>query len=327
MVLPENMSMWRSFVDIGLTTISSVWKTPSTTMPKVWLPTWVTTIEAVLGDPRSNRPSILSSFFRWISGKELVAQPENRGVLDALDAVCSLLGAPHGPVPRPTIAEWPKTVAGGFHDQGPRTMAKVSGILMVTEQPSPATDLMSMVPPIWSILVRHHVHADGRGPETEVDGGPRWEKPGAKDELVDLGFRHLSPARPSLTRPFWSAFALIRSVLRPAAIVGDADDDVGRPRDRRTGEIVPCSPLPLAVRLGRRLQAMVGGVADHVRQGILDQVEHLAVELGVGTVHLELDLFCRVRPRGSRTIRGSFCQALPIGCMRVFMTPFPAARR
>ena len=33
------MSMCRSLVDIGLTTISSVWNTPSTTMPKVWLPT------------------------------------------------------------------------------------------------------------------------------------------------------------------------------------------------------------------------------------------------------------------------------------------------
>src|SRR6201993_4898518 len=37
MVLPENMSMWRSFVDIGLTTLSSVWETPAHTLPKVWL--------------------------------------------------------------------------------------------------------------------------------------------------------------------------------------------------------------------------------------------------------------------------------------------------
>ena len=44
MVLPENMAMWRSLLDIGLTTISSVWNTLSTTTPKVRLPTWVTTI-------------------------------------------------------------------------------------------------------------------------------------------------------------------------------------------------------------------------------------------------------------------------------------------
>ena len=42
--------------------------------------------------------------------------------------------------------------------------------------------------------------------------------------------------------------------------------------------------------LGRGLQAVVGGVAHHVRQRILDQVEHLAVEFGVGAVHLEFDL-------------------------------------
>ena len=54
--------------------------------------------------------------------------------------------------------------------------------------------------------------------------------------------------------------------------------------------MVPCSPLPEASALGRRLQAVVGGVAHHVRQRILDQVEHLAVELGVGAVHLQFDL-------------------------------------
>src|SRR5579864_4654966 len=42
-VVPENAAMSRSFDDIGLMTISSVWKTPSTTMPNTWLPTWVTT--------------------------------------------------------------------------------------------------------------------------------------------------------------------------------------------------------------------------------------------------------------------------------------------
>ena len=68
-------------------------------------------------------------------------------------------------------------------------MAKVSGILMVTEEPSPATDLMSMVPPIWSILVRTTSMPTPR-PETEVTAAA-VEKPGRKDELVDLGFRHL----------------------------------------------------------------------------------------------------------------------------------------
>ena len=45
MVLPQNIGMCRSLLDIGFTTISSVWKTASTTMPKVWLPTCVTTMK------------------------------------------------------------------------------------------------------------------------------------------------------------------------------------------------------------------------------------------------------------------------------------------
>ena len=44
-VVPENAGMCRSFEDIGLMTISSVWKTPSTTAPKTWLPTCVTTMK------------------------------------------------------------------------------------------------------------------------------------------------------------------------------------------------------------------------------------------------------------------------------------------
>src|SRR3954462_10785848 len=71
MVLPENMSMWRSLVDIGLTTISSVWNTPSTTMPKVWLPTCVTTMKPFSGSDEEPS-SIFNSFFRCISGNSLL---------------------------------------------------------------------------------------------------------------------------------------------------------------------------------------------------------------------------------------------------------------
>ena len=54
--------------------------------------------------------------------------------------------------------------------------------------------------------------------------------------------------------------------------------------------MVPCSRLAGGGALGRRLQPVVGGVAHHVGERILDQVEHLAVELGVGAVHLQFDL-------------------------------------
>ena len=46
--------------------------------------------------------------------------------------------------------------------------------------------------------------------------------------------------------------------------------------------------------LRARLQAVVGGVADHVRQRILDQLQHLPIQFGLGAVHLEVDLLAEV---------------------------------
>ena len=72
--------------------------------------------------------------------------------------------------------------------------------------------------------------------------------------------------------------------------------------------MVPCSPLPAASALGGRLQTMIGGVAHHVGERVLDQVEHLAVELGVGAVHLQIDLLAEFAGERSRTMRGSFAR-------------------
>ena len=91
-------------------------------------------------------------------------------------------------------------------------MASVSGILMVTEEPSPATDLTSMVPPIWSILVRTTSMPTPR-PDTEVTAAA-VEKPGAKMNLW-IWASVIFSSSASLTRPFEMALALIRSVLRP----------------------------------------------------------------------------------------------------------------
>ncbi len=54
--------------------------------------------------------------------------------------------------------------------------------------------------------------------------------------------------------------------------------------------MVPFSGLPAARRSSGCLQAVIGGVAHHVRQRILDQFEHLTIEFGLGAVHLEFDL-------------------------------------
>ncbi len=91
-------------------------------------------------------------------------------------------------------------------------MARVSGILMVTDEPSPATDLMSMVPPIWSILVRTTSMPTPR-PETEVMAAA-VEKPGAKMNLW-IWASVIFSSSASVTRPEETALALIFSVLSP----------------------------------------------------------------------------------------------------------------
>ena len=85
MVLPENMPMWRSLAAIGLTTISSVWNTLSTTMPNIWAPTWVTTMK-----PSSRHRLVaieLQQTAQADQRQQLVAQAKHCGVLDALDAM------------------------------------------------------------------------------------------------------------------------------------------------------------------------------------------------------------------------------------------------
>ena len=83
---------------------------------------------------------------------------------------------------------------------------------MVTLEPSPATDLTSMVPPIWSILVRTTSMPTPR-PDTEVTAAA-VEKPGAKMNLWICASVIFSSSA-SLTRPLETALALIRSVLSP----------------------------------------------------------------------------------------------------------------
>ena len=115
MVLPENMVMWRSLLDIGLTTISSVWNTPSTTMPKVWLPTCVTTMKPFSGS--TGRAVVdLQQLLQVHQRQQLVAQAQDRRVLDALDPVLGVGAGPHQ-FDHGQLRDR-KAVAGGFHDQG-----------------------------------------------------------------------------------------------------------------------------------------------------------------------------------------------------------------
>ena len=113
MVLPQNIGMCRSLLDIGFTTISSVWKTPSTTMPKVWLPTWVTTMKPF---STSASPSLeLEQRLEVDQRQELVAQPQHGRVLDALDAMLGIAAHAHQ-LDHGELRDG-EAVAAGLHDQ------------------------------------------------------------------------------------------------------------------------------------------------------------------------------------------------------------------
>ena len=75
----------------------------------------------------------------------------------------------------------------------------------------------------------------------------------------------------------------------PAPVIADLDDDVaafmiGVQRD------APGLRLAGGAALLRRLQPMVAGIAHHMGERILDQLQHLPVELGLGALHVEVDL-------------------------------------
>ena len=93
----------------------------------------------------------------------------------------------------------------------------------------------------------------------------------------------------SVARPRSQHLGADFSGIQPASVVGDFDDDVpafvtrGEP-DGRAFRLAERAPL------GRQFDAVIGGIAHHVGERILDQVEHLAVEFGLGAVHFQFDL-------------------------------------
>ena len=215
--------------------------------------------------------------------QELVAQAQDGGVLDALDAMLGIGARAHQLDHRQFRDR--EAVAAGFHDQRrddgerQRDLDGDRGALAGHRfDIDGAADLID--------IGAHHIHADAAARDRGDGGGRREAR--LEDEFVDLRFRHLLELGLG-DETVRDRLGLDALGVETAAIVGDADDDVaafmiGGETDRAL--------LGLAARgaLGRRLQAMIGGVAHHVGERVLDQVEHLAVELGVGAVHLELDL-------------------------------------
>ena len=232
--------------------------------------------------------SILSRTLRWTSGSSLLRKRKTAASLMCSMRCSELLRTRTSS----TTASW------GMAKRSPadstikaETIASVRGILMLKRVPWPSTDLTSMVPPISSILARTTSMPMPR-PETLVIF---WavEKPGSKMKRWICASDIFSICA-SLARPRAIAVALIRSVLKPGAVVGNLDHDVAA---FMAGAETDGAFFRLAGRPPRRrhLEAVVGGIAHHVNQRILDQLEHLAVELGLGAVHARDRSTCRAR--------------------------------
>ncbi len=180
-----------------------------------------------------------------------------------------------------------------------------------------ACSAMSTVPPIRSMLVLTTSMPTPR-PETLVmvgggrEAGEEDQLHAARDRTCARRFRRDQPA---LDRLAAHAFR-----IDAAAVVADLDVDLaafveGAQRHDALARLA-------ARRRGlRRLDAVIDGVADDVRQRILDGLDDRLVELGLLAEHLDAGRPCRHAVARSRTTRGNLLQMLSIGCMRVFMTP------
>ena len=208
MVLPQNIGMCRSLLDIGLTTISSVWNTPSTTMPNIWLPTWVTTMKP-FSTSLAGTVLDLEQRLEMNERQELLAKTKHGGVLDALDAMFGILSRAHqfdhGELRNR------EAVARALHDQR-RNDCQRERDLDHEARALPkhglhvdgAADLVD--------VGADHVHADaaaGNARHLAGRGEARHE-----DELLDLRVRHLVDL--GLGRePAGDRVALMRSVSSP----------------------------------------------------------------------------------------------------------------
>ena len=285
MVLPEYMPMWRSLLAIGFTTISSVWNTTSTTRPKVCAPTCVTTMK-----PRSGMLVLrneLQQAAETDQRQELVAQPQHGGVLDALDAMLGL--AVHA------------------HELDHRKLRDGEALAVrLDDQRRDDRERQRNLDGEAQPLALHRMHVDGAADLVDVvaddidadaaaghaGDGLRGGEAGIEDELLDLLLGHLVEIGLG-RKPVGERLLADARGVEAAAVVGHADDDlpalvIGGQPDRAV--------LGLAGgdAFGARLDAVIGRVAHHVGERVLDALQHLPVELGVGAVHLELDVLAEL---------------------------------
>jgi len=136
----------------------------------------------------------------------------------------------------------------------------------------------------------HDIHADAAsGNAGHIRGGGKARP---EDEVADfrIGLRcDLGFARQSEVDGLGPDAVEIEA----AAVIGDLDDDVpalvaGAEGYPALGRLAGGTPLRGA------LDAMIRAIADEVSERILDQLQHLAVELGLSALHFQVDLFAEL---------------------------------
>src|SRR5690554_3259669 len=132
----------------------------------------------------------------------------------------------------------------------------------------------------------HHVHADtaARNRSDTVRGGQTR----LKDQVNLLRAGHFGG---TLSRDEAGVHGLLGEpvAIDTATIVHDADVDRIARLTGGHGQDA-CFALGGCAALGRRLNAVIDGIADDVQQGITDQLDHLAVEFDLAALDLDEDL-------------------------------------
>ena len=186
---------------------------------------------------------------------------------------------------------------------------------MVKVVPRPAVVAMSIRPPMVSMLVLTTSMPTPR-PDTEVTAAA-VENPASKMNLATCA----SVIRPTSawdTSPRSHRLLADRREVQALAVVGDLDRDraalvVGGQPDRAAGG------LARRHALGSRFEAVIRRVADHVGPAGSLITSRTCRSSSVSAPTMTRSICLPSSPERSRTTRGSFCHALPIGCMRVLI--------
>ena len=195
-------------------------------------------------------------------------------------------------------------------------MASVSGILMRNVVPMPTRLCTSIVPPIFSMFVFTTSMPTPR-PETFVTAAA-VEKPGRKIRLVTSR----APIRATcsaVSRPFSTALAPMTagSMPLPSSVISML---TWPPSWKARSSSRPSAGLPAATRTSGVSMAWSTALRTRWVSGSL-VASRMVRSSSVSLPSISTRTFLpQVRDR-SRTTRGTFCQMLSMGCMRVFMTP------